>query len=79
MHLHNEILFGGLVLWNSVPLMPIDCHAYPTLIFISDLCLQKVSQFRSRAARLNEAFSAVRVRPLLPAVGVNPWPVMSLR
>jgi hypothetical protein len=69
--------------WNSVSLMSIDCYAYPTLIFISDLCLQKVSQFMTRATRLNEAFSVVRrvpiVRPLLPAAGVNPWPVMSLR
>ncbi|XP_015888527.2 uncharacterized protein LOC107423470 [Ziziphus jujuba] len=44
---------------------------------------KKVSQFMSRAARLNEAFSVVRrvpiVRPSLPAAGVTPWPVMSLR
>ncbi|KAJ6877734.1 hypothetical protein NC651_030477 [Populus alba x Populus x berolinensis] len=44
---------------------------------------KKVSHFMSRAARLNETFSVVRrvpiVRPLLPAAGVNPWPVMSLR
>ncbi|GMN56454.1 hypothetical protein TIFTF001_025558 [Ficus carica] len=44
---------------------------------------KKVSQFMSRAARLNEAFSVVRrvpiVRPALPAAGVSPWPVMSLR
>ncbi|KAJ0025337.1 hypothetical protein Pint_07618 [Pistacia integerrima] len=45
---------------------------------------KKVSQFMSRAARLNEAFSVVRrvpiVRPALPAAGVNPWPaMMSLR
>ncbi|KAK3426507.1 hypothetical protein EUGRSUZ_F02945 [Eucalyptus grandis] len=44
---------------------------------------QKVSQFMSRAARLNEAFSVVRrvpvVRPSLPAAGVATWPVMSLR
>ncbi|XP_062073151.1 uncharacterized protein LOC133777518 isoform X2 [Humulus lupulus] len=43
----------------------------------------KVSQFMSRAARLNEAFSVVRrvpiIRPSLPATGVAPWPVMSLR
>ncbi|CAI0381498.1 unnamed protein product [Linum tenue] len=42
----------------------------------------KVSQFMSRAARLNEAFSVVRrvpiVRPMLPAAGVNPWPVMGM-
>ncbi|CAL9019779.1 unnamed protein product [Prunus brigantina] len=44
---------------------------------------KKVSQFMSRAVRLNEAFSVVRrvpiIRPSLPASGVNPWPVMGLR
>ncbi|KAL5843270.1 hypothetical protein ACOSQ4_009228 [Xanthoceras sorbifolium] len=44
---------------------------------------KKVSQFMSRAARLNEAFSVVRrvpiIRPALPAPGVNSWPVMSFR
>ncbi|GAB4845077.1 hypothetical protein Ancab_038483 [Ancistrocladus abbreviatus] len=44
---------------------------------------KKVSQFMSHAARLNEAFSVVRrvpvIRPPLPAPGVAPWPVMSLR
>ncbi|KAK9270947.1 hypothetical protein L1049_026535 [Liquidambar formosana] len=44
---------------------------------------KKVSQFMTRAARLNEAFSVVRrvpiIRPSLPAAGVTPWPVMSLR
>ncbi|XVF73656.1 hypothetical protein PTKIN_Ptkin13bG0000100 [Pterospermum kingtungense] len=44
---------------------------------------KKVSQFMTRAARLNEAFSVVRrvpiIRPSLPTTGVNPWPVMSLR
>ncbi|XP_059631011.1 uncharacterized protein LOC132273920 [Cornus florida] len=45
---------------------------------------KKVSQFMSRAARLNEAFSVVKrvpiIRPSLPAAGVTPWPsVMSLR
>lgn len=44
---------------------------------------KKVSQFMSRAARLNEAFSVVRrvpvVRPSLPAAGIATWPVMSLR
>ncbi|XP_009589425.1 uncharacterized protein LOC107824023 isoform X2 [Nicotiana tabacum] len=42
----------------------------------------KVSQFMSRAARLNEAFSVVKrvpvIRPQLPAPGVSPWPVVSL-
>ncbi|KAK2975634.1 hypothetical protein RJ640_021079 [Escallonia rubra] len=44
---------------------------------------KKVSQFMSRAARLNEAFSIVKrvpvIRPSMPAAGVTPWPVMSLR
>ncbi|KAG8378545.1 hypothetical protein BUALT_Bualt08G0148100 [Buddleja alternifolia] len=44
---------------------------------------KKVSQVMSRAARLNEAFSVVKrvpvIRPSLPAIGVTPWPVMSLR
>ncbi|XWS24685.1 hypothetical protein CRYUN_Cryun27aG0004100 [Craigia yunnanensis] len=44
---------------------------------------KKVSQFMTRAARLNEAFSVVRripiIRPSLPTAGVNPLPVMSLR
>ncbi|KAI8005025.1 hypothetical protein LOK49_LG08G01858 [Camellia lanceoleosa] len=44
---------------------------------------KKVSQFMTRAARLNEAFSVMKqvpvIRPSLPAVGATPWPVMSLR
>ena len=44
---------------------------------------KKVSQFMTRAARLNEAFSVVKrvpiIRPSLPTAGVTPWPVMSLR
>ncbi|OVA10216.1 hypothetical protein BVC80_1595g23 [Macleaya cordata] len=44
---------------------------------------KKVSQFMTRATRLNEAFSVVKrapmIRPSLPAGGVTPWPVMSLR
>ncbi|XVF16480.1 hypothetical protein REPUB_Repub10bG0034600 [Reevesia pubescens] len=44
---------------------------------------KKVSQFMTRAARLNEAFSVVRrvpiIWPSLPTTGVNPWPMMSLR
>nr|XP_016472874.1 PREDICTED: uncharacterized protein LOC107794850 isoform X1 [Nicotiana tabacum] len=43
---------------------------------------KKVSQFMSRAARLNEAFSVVKrvpvIRPQLPAPGISPWPVVSL-
>ncbi|KAL2893918.1 ATG8-interacting protein 2 [Bienertia sinuspersici] len=44
---------------------------------------KKVSQFMSRAARLNEAFSVVKrvpiIRPSLPAPGLAPWPMVSLR
>ncbi|CAL5381376.1 unnamed protein product [Camellia sinensis] len=44
---------------------------------------KKVTQFMSRAARLNEACSVVKrvpvIRPTLPAGGVTAWPVMSLR
>lgn len=44
---------------------------------------KKVSQFMSRAARLNEAFSVVKrvpiIRPSLPAPGFAAWPVVSLR
>lgn len=44
---------------------------------------KKVSQFMTRVARLNEAFSIVKrvplIRPQLPAAGVTPWPVLSLR
>lgn len=44
---------------------------------------KKVSQFMSRAARLNEAFSIVKrvpvIRPPLSAPGVAPWPMVTLR
>ncbi|CAO2834414.1 unnamed protein product [Amaranthus hypochondriacus] len=44
---------------------------------------KKVSQFMTRVARLNEAFSVVKrvpiVRPSLPAPGLAPWPVVSMR
>lgn len=44
---------------------------------------KKVSQFMSRAARLNEAFSVVKrvpiIRPSLPAPGLASWPVISMR
>lgn len=45
--------------------------------------MQKVSQFMSRAARLNEAFSVVKraplIRPALPGAGIAPWPMVALR
>lgn len=44
---------------------------------------KKVSQFMSRAARLNEAFSVVKrapmIRPSLPGAGIAPWPMVALR
>ncbi|KAG9136697.1 hypothetical protein Leryth_004472 [Lithospermum erythrorhizon] len=44
---------------------------------------KKISQFVSRAARLNEAFSVVKrvpiIRPSLPSGGLTPWSVASLR
>ncbi|KAI3508888.1 hypothetical protein L1887_23908 [Cichorium endivia] len=44
---------------------------------------KKVSQFMTRAARLNEAFSVVKrapmIRPSLPGTGVAPWPMVALR
>lgn len=53
------------------------------LAYFTEQFMQKVSQFMSRAARLNEAFSVVRrvpiIRPPLAAPGVTPWPAMSLR
>lgn len=44
---------------------------------------KKVSQFMTRAARLNEAFSVVKrapmIRPTLPGAGIAPWPMVALR
>ncbi|KAK1386837.1 hypothetical protein POM88_015015 [Heracleum sosnowskyi] len=44
---------------------------------------KKISQFKSRVVRLNEAFSVVKhvpiIRQSLPAAGVTPWPAMTLR
>lgn len=44
---------------------------------------KKVSQFMTRAARLNEAFSVVKrapiIRPSLPGAGIAPWPMVALR
>ncbi|KAL1820559.1 hypothetical protein ACET3Z_015428 [Daucus carota] len=44
---------------------------------------KKISQFKSRVVRLNEAFSVVKhvpiIRHSLPAAGVTPWPAMTLR
>ncbi|KAF5738830.1 GDSL esterase/lipase APG [Tripterygium wilfordii] len=52
-------------------------------VTFSCLLEHKVSQFTTRVAHLNEAFSVVRrvpiLRPTMPAAGVNPWPAMILR
>lgn len=57
-------------------------HALQLKVIMDD---KKVSQFMSRAARVNEAFSVVKrgpvIRPALPVAGggFTQWPVMSLR
>ena len=65
----------------KINLMRFDERWIAKLVYFTELLLQKVSQFMSRAARLNEAFSVVRqapfIRPSLPTPGVAPWPVMS--
>lgn len=52
-------------------------------IYVVICFLQKISQFKSRVVRLNEAFSVVKhvpiIRHSLPAAGVTPWPAMTLR
>ncbi|EEC71913.1 hypothetical protein OsI_04694 [Oryza sativa Indica Group] len=41
---------------------------------------KKASQFKAQASRLNESFPMARrapiMKPLLPANGVTPWPVL---
>ncbi|KDP45603.1 hypothetical protein JCGZ_17210 [Jatropha curcas] len=71
---------GFVILGRRLYRMKRKTRGLPLKVTVDD---KKVSQFMSRAARLNEAFSVVRrvpiVRPLLPASGVNSWPVMTLR
>jgi hypothetical protein len=73
-------LMGIVILGRRLQKMKRKAHSLELKLAIDD---KKVSQFMSRAARLNEAFSVVRrvpmVRPPLPVAGLNPWPVMSLR
>uniref|UniRef100_A0A0A9HER0 Uncharacterized protein n=1 Tax=Arundo donax TaxID=35708 RepID=A0A0A9HER0_ARUDO len=41
---------------------------------------KKASQFKGQASRLNESITVVRrapiIKPMLPANGVTPWPVL---
>ncbi|KAF8405648.1 hypothetical protein HHK36_007724 [Tetracentron sinense] len=73
-------LMGFVILGRRLYKMKRKSRTIPLKVTLED---KKVSQFMTRAARLNEAFSVVRrvpiIRPSLPAVGVTPWPVMSLR
>ncbi|XP_065881459.1 uncharacterized protein [Euphorbia lathyris] len=74
-------VMGFVILGRRLYKMKRKARSIPLKVTVDD---KKVSQFMSRAARLNEAFSVVRrvpiVRPLLPAAsGVNSWPVMTLR
>ncbi|CAL1409784.1 unnamed protein product [Linum trigynum] len=73
-------LMGFVILGRKLYKMKRKARSLELKVTLDD---KKVSQFMSRAARLNEAFSVVRrvpiVRPMLPAAGVNPWPVMSMR
>ncbi|XP_042496031.1 uncharacterized protein LOC122075168 [Macadamia integrifolia] len=73
-------MMGVVILGRRLYKMKRKTQAIPLKITVDD---KKVSQFMVRAARLNEAFSVVRrvpiVRPSLPAAGMTPWPVMSLR
>ncbi|KAJ4952104.1 hypothetical protein NE237_028936 [Protea cynaroides] len=73
-------MMGVVILGRRLYKMKRKTRATPLKITVED---KKVSQFMVRAARLNEAFSVVRrvpiIRPSLPAAGVTPWPVMSLR
>ncbi|KAJ9129345.1 hypothetical protein P3X46_033866 [Hevea brasiliensis] len=73
-------VMGFVILGRRLYKMKRKMRSLPLKVTVDD---KKVSQFTSRAARLNEAFSVVRrvpiVRPLLPAAGLNSWPVMTLR
>ncbi|GMY07930.1 hypothetical protein FCV25MIE_03169 [Fagus crenata] len=74
------VVMGFLILGRRLYKMKRKSQSLQLKVAVDD---KKVSQFMSRAARLNEAFSVVKrvpiIRPSLPAPGVAPWPVMSLR
>ncbi|KAJ9145853.1 hypothetical protein P3X46_028185 [Hevea brasiliensis] len=73
-------VMGFIILGRRLYKTKSKIRSLPLKVTVDD---KKVSQFISRAGRLNEAFSVVRrvpiVRPLLPATGPNSWPVMTLR
>ncbi|KAF5479373.1 hypothetical protein F2P56_000205 [Juglans regia] len=73
-------VMGFVILGRRLYKMKRKSHSLQLKVTVDD---KKMSQFMSRAARLNEAFSVVRrvpiIRPQLAAPGVTPWPAMSLR
>ncbi|KAM7508176.1 hypothetical protein LguiA_018629 [Lonicera macranthoides] len=73
-------VLGFIILGRRLHKMKRKSHSLQLKVTVDD---KKVSQFMSKAARLNEAFSIVKrvpiIRPSLPASGVTPWPVMNLR
>ncbi|CAN0887919.1 hypothetical protein LINGRAHAP2_LOCUS15703 [Linum grandiflorum] len=73
-------VMGFVILGRKLYKMKRKARSIELKVTVDD---KKVSQFMSRAARLNEAFWVVRrvpvVRPMVPGGGVNPWPVMSMR
>ncbi|OAY23895.1 uncharacterized protein LOC110606669 [Manihot esculenta] len=73
-------VLGFVILGQRLYKMKRKTRSLPLKVALDD---KKVSQFMSRAARLNEAFSVVRrvpiVRPLLPAAGTSSWPITTLR
>ncbi|KAL1533946.1 hypothetical protein AAHA92_33753 [Salvia divinorum] len=72
---------GFVILWRRLYKMKRKTKGLQIKVVVDD---KKASQVMSRAARLNEAFSVVKlvpvIRPSLPAVGsTTSWPTMSLR
>lgn len=73
-------VMGIVIMRRRLYRMKRKSRRVPLEITVED---KKVSQFMKNAARLNEAFSVVKrvpmIRPLLPAPGLTPWPVINLR
>ncbi|CAN1294979.1 hypothetical protein LINPERPRIM_LOCUS22674 [Linum perenne] len=74
-------VMGFVILGRKLYKMKRKARSIELKVTVDD---KKVSQFMSRAARLNEAFSVVRrvpnVRAMVPGGGgVSPWPVMNMR
>ncbi|KAJ8541853.1 hypothetical protein K7X08_016719 [Anisodus acutangulus] len=73
-------VMGFVILGRRLYKMKKKTKALELKVTVDD---KKVSQFMSRAARLNEAFSVVKrvpvIRPQLPGPGISPWPVVNLR